>query len=121
MSIKNALILLAVLVVASTLVGFIKGAIQQRKINKEAAKNAPPDEKNSGKDGAKGNTPGKDGAKETASEKDAADKKAKKEKPKKKPEVKRPKRLGDDAADLGENEKTEELTDETKKPEEREQ
>jgi len=111
MSIKSALILLAVLVVASTAVGFIKGAIQQRKINKEAAKNAPSEEKNSGKDGAKGKV----------SEKDAADKKAKKEKPKKKPEVKRPKRLGDDAADLGEYEKTEELTDEAKKPEEREQ
>ena len=121
MSIKSALILLAVLVVASTAVGFIKGAIQQRKINKEAAKNAPPEEKNSGKDGAKNKTAGKDGAKGKASEKDASDKKAKKEKPKKKPEVKRPKRLGDDAADLREIKKPEELTDEAKKPEEREQ
>ena len=45
MSIKWALIFLALFAVASIGVGFIKGALQQRKINKEAAKNAPPVEK----------------------------------------------------------------------------
>ena len=53
MSIKWALIFLALFAVASIGVGFIKGAIQQRKINKEAAKNAPPVEKPSGKDSGK--------------------------------------------------------------------
>ena len=53
MSIKWALIFLALFAVASIGVGFVKGALQQRKINKEAAKNAPPVEKSSGKDGAK--------------------------------------------------------------------
>ena len=78
MSIKWALIFLALFAVASIGVGFIKGAIQQRKINKEAAKNAPPEEKFSGKDDAE----------------KSADKK-----PKKKPEVKRPKRLDGGSAE----------------------
>ena len=82
MSIKWALIFLALFAVASIGVGFIKGALQQRKINKEAAKNAPPEEKSSGKD---------DGKK-------SAEKKPEK-KPKKKPEVKRPKRLNGGSAE----------------------
>ena len=82
MSIKWALIFLALFAVASIGVGFIKGALQQRKINKEAAKNAPPEEKSSGKD---------DGKK-------SAEKKPEK-KPKKKPEVKKPKRLDGGSAE----------------------
>ena len=83
MSIKWALIFLALFAVASIGVGFIKGAIQQRKINKEAAKNAPPEEKSSGKDDAE----------------KSADKK-----PKKKPEVKKPKRLDGGSAEKPDDE-----------------
>lgn len=86
MSIKWALIFLALFAVASIGVGFVKGALQQRKINKEAAKNAPTEEKPSVKDDAKKSADIK------------ADKKPEK-KPKKKPEVKRPKRLNGGSAE----------------------
>ena len=91
MSIKWALIFLALFAVASIGVGFIKGALQQRKINKEAAKNAPPVEKPSGKDDAE----------------KSADKKPEKKpekKPKKKPEVKKPKRLDGGSAEKPDDE-----------------
>ena len=94
MSIKWALIFLALFAVASIGVGFIKGALQQRKINKEAAKNAPPEEKSSGKDDAK----------------KSADKKPEKKpekKPKKKPEVKKPKRLDGGSAEKPDDEPAE--------------
>ena len=90
MSIKWALIFLALFAVASIGVGFIKGALQQRKINKEAAKNAPPVEKPSGKDDAE----------------KSADKKPEKkpEKKPKKPEVKKPKRLDGGSAEKPDDE-----------------
>lgn len=94
MSIKWALIFLALFAVASIGVGFIKGALQQRKINKEAAKNAPPVEKSSGKDDAE----------------KSADKKPEKKpekKPKKKPEVKKPKRLDGGSAEKPDDEPVE--------------
>ena len=86
MSIKWALIFLALFIVVSIGAGFIKGAIQQRKFNKEAAKNAPPKEKSSGKDSAE----------------KSADKKSR-EKPKKKKETKKPKRLVDRSAEQPED------------------
>lgn len=86
MSIKWAIIFLALFAVASIGVGFIKGAIQQRKINKEAAKNAPPEEKPSGKGGAVVKDSEKNHAKKS-------DEKKSEGKSKKKPEVKKPKRL----------------------------
>ena len=101
MSIKWALIFLAVLVVASIGLGFIKGAIQQRKINKEAAKNAPPEEKSSGKGGAEDKSSGKDDAEKSADKK--PEKKPEK-KPKKKPEVKKPKRLDGGSAEKPDDE-----------------
>ncbi|MBR0456585.1 MAG: hypothetical protein IJJ01_07935 [Firmicutes bacterium] len=45
MSIKWAIIFLLLFAVASIGVGFIKGAIQQRRTNNKAAKNAPAEEK----------------------------------------------------------------------------
>ena len=88
MSIKWMVIFLALFVLVSIGAGFIKGAIQQRKINKEAAKNAPPDEKLAGKPAAK---PVEKSAKKDSDEKSLNQKPAKKLK--KKPEVKKPKRL----------------------------
>ena len=67
----------------SILFGFVKAGLQQRKINKEAAKNAPEQVP------AKAGKGGEQGAKE----------KEKKEKKPKKKEVKKPKRLGPEAAD----------------------
>ena len=101
MSIKWALIFLALFAVASIGVGFVKGALQQRKINKEAAKNAPPVEKSSGKDGAKDKSSGKDDAEKSADKK--PEKKPEK-KPKKKPEVKKPKRLDGGSAEKPDDE-----------------
>ena len=94
MSIKWALIFLALFAVASIGVGFVKGALQQRKINKEAAKNAPIEEKPSIKDDAE----------------KSADKKPEKKpekKPKKKPEVKKPKRLDGGSAEKPDDEPAE--------------
>ncbi len=72
----------------SILFGFVKAGLQQRKINKEAAKNAPEQvPAKAGKAGA--SKAGEQGAKE----------KEKKEKKPKKKEVKKPKRLGPEAAD----------------------
>ncbi len=88
MSIKWMVIFLALFVLVSIGAGFIKGAIQQRKINKEAAKNAPPVEKLAGKPAAKSV---EKSAKKDSDEKSLNQKPAKK--PKKKPEVKKPKRL----------------------------
>ena len=68
----------------SILFGFVKAGLQQRKINKEAAKNAPEQVP------AKAGKGGEQGAKEKE--------KKEKKKPKKK-EVKKPKRLGPEAAD----------------------
>ena len=91
MSIKWALIFLALFAVASIGVGFIKGALQQRKINKEAAKNAPPVEKPSGKDDAEKSA-------------DKTPEKKPEKKPKKKPEVKKPKRLDGGSAEKPDDE-----------------
>lgn len=91
MSIKWALIFLALFAVASIGVGFIKGALQQRKINKEAAKNAPPVEKPSGKDDA-------------VKSADRKPEKKPEKKPKKKPEVKKPKRLDGGSAEKPDDE-----------------
>ena len=60
MSIKWAIIFLLLFAVASIGVGFIKGAIQQRRSNKKAAKNAPAEENTSGKGEEKDKPSGKD-------------------------------------------------------------
>lgn len=88
MSIKWLIVLFAAFVVVSIGAGFVKGAIQQRKINKEIAKNRPPEEPPSEKE----------------SPKKKPDQKPKK-KAKKKPDVKRPKRLVNGSTDKTESEK----------------
>ena len=69
MSIKWAIIFLLLFAVASIGVGFIKGAIQQRRTNKKAAKNAPAEEKTSGKGEEKDKTPEKDNTEKPADKK----------------------------------------------------
>lgn len=99
MSIKMALIVLAIIVVASTGFGFVKGAVQQRKINREAAKNAPVpvESAKAGEDEAKKAAEKAKKIEET--EKRKAEEKAQREKEKRMAEFKRPKRLGDETED----------------------